>query len=99
MIMNTDIKPVHLELVKVILKKHAPGRTVWAYGSRVSGKSRPQSDLDIVVFDADMKLINDLREAFGESDLPFSVDVMNWDDIPENFRENIRKQYIVLSDS
>jgi len=46
-----------------------------------------------------MKLINDLREAFGESDLPFSVDVMNWDDIPENFRENIRKQYIVLSDS
>jgi len=98
-IMKIDIKPVYLELVKVILKKHAPGRTVWAYGSRVSGKSRPQSDLDIVVFDADMKLINDLREAFGESDLPFSVDVMNWDDIPENFRENIRKQYTVLSDS
>ena len=97
--MNADIKPVHFELVKLILEKYAPGRTVWAYGSRVSGKSRPQSDLDIVVFDADMKLINDLKEAFAESDLPFSVDVMDWESIPEKFRENIRKKYAILSDS
>lgn len=96
--MKIDIKPEHLELVKLILEKYAPGRTVWAYGSRVTGRSKPQSDLDIVVFDADTDEICDLKDAFAESDLPFSVDVMNWEKIPDNFKDNIRRCKSVLKE-
>ncbi|HOP64379.1 MAG TPA: nucleotidyltransferase domain-containing protein [Spirochaetota bacterium] len=94
--MKIDIKSEHLEIVKQILEEYVPDKTVWAYGSRIAGKSKPQSDLDIVVFDADTKEIGDLKDAFAESDLPFSVDVMDWGNIPDNFKENIRKKNIVL---
>lgn len=91
-----DLKPEYLELVNLILKKHVPGKIVWAYGSRVTGNSKPQSDLDIVVFDADNHVIGDLKDAFSESDLPFRVDVMDWKKIPDNFKKNISELYVVI---
>lgn len=92
-----DIKPEYLEIIKLILEKHVPNKTVWAYGSRITGKSKPQSDLDIVVFDTDTNEIVNLKDAFAESDLPFTVDVMDWGKIPDTFKENIRKKNIILS--
>lgn len=93
-----DIEPKHLVLLKKILKQYIPAKTVWAYGSRVTWTAGIKSDLDIVVFDADSNKINDLKEAFAESDLPFSVDVMDWGNIPEKFKDNIRKKYVVLQE-
>lgn len=92
-----DIKPEYLKIIKLILEKHVPDKTVWAYGSRITGKSKPQSDLDIVVFDADTNEIANLKDSFAESDLPFSVDVMDWGKIPDNFKENIKQKNIILS--
>ena len=37
-----------------------------------------------------------LREAFEESSLPFSVDLLIWDDLPESFHRNIEAGYVVL---
>jgi hypothetical protein len=34
-----------------------------------------------------------LELAFEESDLPMSVDVHCWDNIPESFKEQIEKEY------
>ncbi|GHU15357.1 hypothetical protein FACS1894163_01780 [Spirochaetia bacterium] len=38
-----------------------------------------------------------LKEAFEESNLPFRVDLLEWDGIPERFRENIKAEYVVIS--
>ncbi len=89
----------HLAEVRSLLERHLPGVEAWAYGSRVKGTARPWSDLDLVVFaEPDrQKAVTELREAFEESDLPFRVDLFVWDEIPDSFRENIRKEHVVLT--
>jgi hypothetical protein len=37
-----------------------------------------------------------LKSAFEESNLPFSVDVLDWNAILDNFKENIKKNYDVI---
>ena len=93
-----DLDRGQLGLVDAIIRRHIPGKAVWAYGSRVTWKTNEISDLDVVVFDCDAAAIIELREAFEESDLLISVDVMEWENIPENFKENIKKKYVVLQE-
>ena len=40
--------------------------------------------------------VYDLKEALGESNLPFRVDVFLWDSMPEQFRERVRPNHVVL---
>jgi type I restriction enzyme S subunit len=86
-----DLTPDQRAQVQSLLARHLPDTTVWAFGSRVSFKARPDSDLDLVAFTRpDQKpAVAALREAFEESDLPFRVDLLEWDDLPENFKKNI----------
>ncbi|MCZ0933362.1 MAG: restriction endonuclease subunit S [Oligoflexia bacterium] len=93
-----DLEERQLRLVKQIIKRYISGKTVWAYGSRVTWKANESSDLDLAVFDCDLKQISRLKSAFEESNLLISVDVMNWEKIPEQFKTNIKKKYVVLQD-
>ncbi|GFO66124.1 nucleotidyltransferase domain-containing protein [Geomonas paludis] len=96
-----DITPEQQKSILSLLSSFIPGTAVWAYGSRVKGTSRPASDLDLVVFARreQREHVSALKEAFEESDLPFRVDVMIWDEVPENFRNNILEHYTILIES
>jgi predicted nucleotidyltransferase len=96
--MNIDLPPRQRQTLLAMVGQFLPDTQVWAFGSRISGTSRPWSDLDIVVFpDAgDKRQVSDLREALDESGLPFRVDVLDWGTLPESFRENIKQNYAVL---
>ena len=82
------------------LTRTAPAeyRTAWVYGSRAKWTSRPQSDLDLVVFATPEQngQVGELREAFEESNLPFRVDLFVWDTVPEQFRKHIKRDHVVL---
>ena len=39
--------PRHRGTIQKLLDEHLPGVEVWAYGSRVSGRSHDASDLDL----------------------------------------------------
>lgn len=96
-----NLNPTYLEVIKNLLDKHVSGMIVWAYGSRVSGKSHEGSDLDLVVInpkggDVPEGDLYALREALQESDLPILVDVLDWARIPELFQQEIKKSYIVI---
>ena len=93
-----DLLPRHREQLEALLRRHLPGVSVWAYGSRVRWNARPQSDLDLVAFASPEQrgAVSQLREAFEESSLPFSVDLLIWDDLPESFRRNIEAGHVVL---
>ena len=93
-----DIDTRERTTIQRLLRRHLPGVTVWAYGSRVRWNARPQSDLDLVVFAAPERrgAVLQLREAFEESSLPFSVDLLIWDDLPESFHKNIEAEYVIL---
>jgi len=98
---SLNIPSRYLEQVCTILRQHFPDYEVWAYGSRVTGGAWEASDLDLVVRNkADMQRVCDsmieLREAFINSNLPISVDVMDWARIPDSFREHITQRYDVV---
>lgn len=87
------------ESLLTLLHRHLPGIAVWAYGSRVKGTARPNSDLDLVVFTtpAQRPQVSELKDALDESNIPFRVDLHVWDDIPERFHDIIRNEYLALS--
>jgi len=94
-----ELRPGELEIVREILRRHLPGREVWAFGSRVKGKARTFSDLDLAVLgDQPLALSTraDLAEDFSESDLPYKVDIVDWATTSERFREIIRAEYVVI---
>ena len=94
-----DLRPDHLELVKGILARQVPGYEVRVFGSRVTGKAKPHSDLDLVVMTASplppLRLA-DLKDAFSDSDLPFRVDVLDWQTLSVEFRAFIEQRYGVV---
>ena len=91
-----DFDKKQIKLLKDILECHIPNKTVWAYGSRVNWKAQEASDLDLAVFGCNSGEIGNLKEALDESSLLVSVDVMDWESIPEKFRENIKEKYVVV---
>ena len=94
-----DVSDEHLETVKRILADHVPNCEVRAFGSRVTGKAKSYSDLDLAIV-CDKRLDFDtlrlLKEAFETSDLPFRVDVIDWHAISEEFRSVIDSHSAVL---
>ena len=94
-----DITAEQRRTVLALLNRHLPDTTAWAYGSRVKWTSRPESDLDLVVFARPEQgaRVAELREAFEESDLPFRVDLFVWDEVPENFKARIEGDRVVLT--
>ena len=93
-----DITAQQRKTVLALLARHLPNTTAWVYGSRVKWTSRPESDLDLVVFakPEQERRVSDLREAFEESNLPFRVDLFVWDTVPEQFRKTIEAEHVVL---
>ena len=93
-----DITPEQRETIISLLSTHLPKTEAWAYGSRVRWSSRPESDLDVVVFakPEQARSVSDLREAFEDSNLPFRVDLSVWDEVPEGFRGEIESEHVVF---
>ena len=95
-----DLTPHHLEEVRRILAEQLPNAQVWAFGSRVAATAAEGSDLDLVVRSRGGSAISltGLREAFRESSLPFTVELLDWATIPEQFRKEILKNYQVIQE-
>jgi type I restriction enzyme, S subunit len=95
-----DLRPDHLTIVANILRTHVPDRTVWVFGSRALGTAKAASDLDLAIIGAeplDHRIMGDLRDAFSESDLPFTVDIVDWATTSEGFRKIIEGQKVDLA--
>lgn len=79
-----DISPDELQIVQTILRQHIPQRTVWAFGSRVNGKAKLYSDLDLAVL----------------GDTPLSLaehaDLVDWCLIGDEFRAIVAARYFVV---
>lgn len=95
----TNVSSRHLETIKRILARYVPGCEVRAFGSRVIGPAKEHSDLDLAVVAGERmerraKML--LREAFEESDLPFRVDVIDYNAVSDQFRAIIDAKYEIL---
>ena len=96
---SIDLRPDHWAIVRGILRRYVPDRKVLAFGSRATWTAKDYSDLDLAIM-GDEPLspgaTSALAEGFGESDLPFKVDVVDWAKINENFRDIIRRDGVAV---
>ena len=91
----------HRLLLEALLQKHLPDVEVWAYGSRVNGRSHDGSDLDLVLRGPDLNRISinslvEFEDAVRESNIPFFVEARDWTRLPERFHQEIAQNYVVL---
>ena len=94
-----DITSQQRRTILALLERYLPDTEAWVYGSRANWTSRPESDLDLVVFTTreQRKQVEALREAFEESVLPFRVDLFVWDEVPVSFRRQIDEGHVTLA--
>jgi len=96
-----DLKPQDLNELERILKTYLPDATVWAFGSRVTGKARPYSDLDLVIVDTQplpLSVMAELKTAFAESDLTIRVDLVDWAAASDTFKNIIQQNKQVVQE-
>ncbi len=98
------LHPKHREALEALLREHLPDVEVWAYGSRVNGRSHDGSDLDLVLRGPGQREIPadklaGFEEAVRESYIPFLVEARDWARLPEQFHREIERDHVVLADN
>ena len=70
----------------------------YAYGSRAKGTAKKYSDLDLCYREniPSYKVV-ELEEELENSDLPFMVELVNWQRMHSDFRERIQKDLVLIS--
>jgi len=95
---NLFVKPKYLKMLTDIFDTYCPQAEIWAYGSRVGGDAHEGSDLDLVVkdFHSQSAYLYELRELLRESNIPFLIDINEFDKLPDSFQKEILKNYVVI---
>ena len=95
-----DIRPDHLGIVQDILREHLPADfKVWVFGSRANWATKDSSDLDLALegkSKLDHKVLGTLKDAFEDSTLPYTVDVVDLNRIGDSFRQIVESQRVPL---
>jgi predicted nucleotidyltransferase len=90
------IEPEDIKIIRDILRDYT---NVYVFGSRVKEAYKQFSDLDLClkndISDYDYEL---LKEQFENSDLPFTVDLVQYNRIDESFKKRIDQEAVPLAD-
>ena len=80
------------KIVLNIIKNYAENCEVLVFGSRLKGTNKPFSDLDLAFIckeKLDLKKISRLNLKFEESDLPYRVDIVDYNRASAEFKKII----------
>jgi|AntAceMinimDraft_10_1070366.scaffolds.fasta_scaffold73634_3 predicted nucleotidyltransferase len=81
-----------------IINGHLPSVKVYLYGSRARGDHSAASDIDIALDvgeKIDFGIIGNIKEALGESTIPFFVDVVDLKNVSSDMRDEILKDGVI----
>jgi len=97
-----DLEQKYLDKISQILRIFLPNEHDYFYifGSRAKGLAKKYSDIDIAINSSGEKL-NDLikikiKTAFEESTIPYTIDVIDLNDITEEFKKCIENDLIKI---
>ena len=92
------LRAEYLQMLVDIFNSYCPKAEIWAYGSRIKGEAHEGSDLDLVIknFNSPNKNIYDLRTLINDSDIPIIVEIVDFNNVPASFQEEILKDYVVI---
>jgi len=95
-----DLLPRYREELEALLREYVPEAEVWAYGSRVNGRSHEASDLDLALRSPGLEPLGheyvELVEALEQSNIPILVQAHDWARLPESFHLEIERDYVVV---
>ncbi len=98
---NTEFENRCLNIVKdkiMALSEGLDGK-IFLFGSRVSGNIRRGSDIDIGIENMDEEFFRKLKIYFDlfseESLVPYHVDLVNFNEVGSDFRENALKEVTI----
>jgi hypothetical protein len=94
-----NLEPKHLMLLKKILKDHVPNYSVYLFGSRTSQNIKPYSDIDLVIKTDEnipISTMASMCNAFEDSELPYKVDVLEWNLLDKSFQKNIQNHLVLV---
>ena len=88
----------HKEIINRILVKYP--YKFYAFGSRTKGTAKKFSDLDLCFFDdIPWNIRVHIEEDFEESNLPFTVDVIDWNMCNDSFQRVIKEDLVPLEET
>lgn len=90
------LEPKYLEHLKAIFRTLCPSASVLAYGSRVKSNSHDGSDLDLAIVSEQDINISKIKTAISNSNIPFLVDILNFNTLPQSFQDEILKQNVLI---
>lgn len=96
-----DLPDNDLILIHEILKYHIPEYMVLAFGSRVTGRAKPWSDLDLAIdttAPVALDRLGRLREALEESPVSIRVEILDLARTARHFRDIITSESEVLQE-
>ncbi|MBK7843532.1 MAG: nucleotidyltransferase domain-containing protein [Bdellovibrionales bacterium] len=78
------------------------GSTVYLFGSRYRGDHKLYSDLDMSIHTQKEAKLNRawlgaLEDIFADSDIPYKIDLSDFDSLDEKFQEHIRNNSTQIS--
>jgi len=86
----------HFKIISEILSKFP--YKLYAFGSRTKGTYRKLSDLDLCYVDTiPLRDLIKLEEELEDSDLPFKVEIIDYNHCSESFQNKIKKDMTPLS--
>jgi len=85
-----------MRIILEIIQTNAADCTVLAFGSRYKGNFKAHSDLDLAFIRKDGKQLGLVRTseisfAFASSDLPYAVDVIDYNGVSDEFKAIINQ--------
>ncbi|MGL5725156.1 nucleotidyltransferase family protein [Cetobacterium sp.] len=96
--MNLGLKEREIDEIKVLYYLFPQINQIIIFGSRARGNYNRTSDIDIAITGQIDEIIYKIRDYFEESNLLYTVDVVNYNSITDiEFKKNIDTEGIILN--
>lgn len=87
------------QLIKTTILQNFASAQVFIFGSRAKNRAEQYSDLDIAIDNQvplDLAKLALLKEQLAQSNIPFQVDIVDWQRISDEFKKNIKPDLIKI---
>lgn len=95
-----DIKDSELKIVIDTIKNTLGTKaTIYLFGSRVNNTAKKYSDLDIALDNGTkitLEQLANIKDNFDTSDLPYPIDIVDLNNIDDNFKKVVLSNCIAL---
>ncbi len=93
-----NINLEYYNILMNIFNSYCPKAQIWAYGSRVKNVSHSGSDLDLTIksFNQEGKYLYELKELLNNSNIPFLIDINEFEKLSKSMQDEIKKNYIEI---